>query len=582
MNSSQTLSSIAFVHAPDARLAETQQYGALFMPVWAYTLAAYLEEPERYDLRLYDTRFDSLADAAEADLFVFSGVNQDYDSIVAAQELLRRRFPAATFIVGGPLAWSFKQAGEVAKLSMFDYVFVGDGEEAFPRFVREFARRGALPQVIETRERFDVTQARGFYRPFLNATYRRYYGAVLEVSRGCPFLCEFCDVRVLPDNNRAHNFRPAHIVAELDCLAQLGVRQVLLAADNFIGDVRWAEEVCDRIIEWQEQTGQRLALYTWLTINLARHPRLLVKMRRAGFDLLFIGVESFSNNSLLETAKVQNAAGDMMAALREIQSYGFVVVAGLIFGFDSDTPEVFERTLAGMAEAGVISGDPSLLTALPGTPLFRRMKLSGRLRDTKHGLGGYKYRTNVRYLMPRAELIAGYRRFVARFCAGDYQYGRLRAYLDNLDRGNYLPLRSAGYGSAAGYARMVVRSPRALWTLARRLLLLGRRPSNARHALRGLGLVLKRSRRHPRLFGVFQFWLFAWTNAMLKYGGLSESDFDVESVPEDFDRRLLVPDEYVAGADEQIPRAKIEAQQRATLAQLRRLAATSPTSPPGG
>jgi radical SAM superfamily enzyme YgiQ (UPF0313 family) len=549
------------------------------MPVWAYTLAAYVEEPESYDLRLYDTRFDSLEEAAAADLFVFSGVNQDYDSIVAAHDLLRRRFPSSTFVVGGPLTWSFRQAGEVSKLSMFDHVFVGDGEEAFPRFVREFGRRAQLAQVVETRERFDVTRARGFYRPFLTATYRRYYGAVLEVSRGCPFLCEFCDVRVLPDNNRAHNFRPAHVVAELDCLARLGVRQVLLAADNFIGDVRWAEEVCDRIIEWQGRTNRRLALYTWLTINLARHPRLLAKMRRAGFDLLFIGVESFSSNSLLETAKVQNAAGDMIGALREIQSYGFVVVAGLIFGFDSDTPEVFDRTLAGMTEAGVISGDPSLLTALPGTPLFRRMKLSGRLRDTKHGLGGYKYCTNVRYLMPRDELIEGYRRFVARFCGGGYQYGRLRAYVDNLDRGNYLPLRSEGYGSAARYARMVARSPRAMWTLARRILLLVRRPANAWHALRGLWLVLGRSRRHPRLLGVFQFWLFAWTNAMLKYGGLTESDFDVESVPEDFDRRLLVPDRYAAGADEQIPQVKIEAQQRATLTQLRRLAAASPARP---
>jgi len=582
MSSTDTLRSIAFVHTPDARLAETQQYGALFMPVWAYTLAAYVEGPERYDLRLYDTRFDRLEDVGAADLFVFSGVNQDYDSLVAAHDQLRRRFPSSAFVVGGPITWSFKQAGEVSKLSMFDHVFVGDGEETFPRFVEGFAGRGALPKVVEARERFDVTKARGFYRPFLDSTHRRYYGAVLEVSRGCPFLCEFCDVRVLPDNNRPHNFRPGHVVSELDYLARLGVRQVLLAADNFIGDVRWAEEVCDRVIEWQERTGRRVALYTWLTINLARHPRLLSKMRRAGFDLLFVGVESFSNNSLLETAKVQNAAGDMVAALRDIQSYGFVVVAGLIFGFDSDTPEVFGRTLEGMTEAGIISGDPSLLTALPGTPLFRRMRLSGRLRDNKHGLGGYKYCTNVRYLMAREEMVGGYRRFVARFCEGDYQYGRLRAYLDNLDRGNYLPLASEGYGSAGRYARMVARSPRALALLLRRLTLLAARPSAAWHALRGLWLVLGRSRRHPRLFGVFQFWLFAWTNAMLKYGGLEDSDFDVESVPEGFDRRLILPEPYAETADEEIPRAKIEAQQRATLTQLRRLAATPSAAPPRG
>ena len=565
------LSSIAFIHAPDAFLAETQQYGAMFMPVWAYTLAAYVEEPERYDLRLYDTRFDRAEDVPRADLFVFSGVNQDYETIVSTHAALSGLHPDSTFIIGGPITWSLNQAGEGAKLEMFDHVFIGDGEEAFPRFLKMFAGRGRLPKVLETKERFDVTRARGFYRPFLDATFSRYYGGVLEVSRGCPFLCEFCDIRVLPDNNRPHNFAPEHIVAELDHMARLGIRQVLCAADNFIGDLRWAEEVLDRIIEWQERTGLRVALYTWLTINLSKHPRLLKKMRQANFDMLFIGVESFSNNSLLETAKVQNTARDMVEALREIQSYGFAVVAGLIFGFDSDTPDAFEMTLDGMSNAGLISGDPSLLTALPGTPLFRRMKLSGRLRNNKNSLGGYKYCTNIRYLMPRDEMVAGYQRFVRRFCEGDYQYARLRSFLDNLDRGNYVPLNSQGYGSLGKYISMVFKSPGAVKMLLRRALQIASRPAVTWYSLRALLLVLSRSRRHRRLFGVFQFWLFNWTNAMLKYEGLTDADFDIESVPEGFDRSLILPEHYTDEAGEDIPQAKIAAQQRATVGQLRRL-----------
>ncbi|MBC7931656.1 MAG: B12-binding domain-containing radical SAM protein [Rubrivivax sp.] len=564
---------ITFVHTPDSFLAETQQYGAMFMPVWAYTLAAYVEEPEGYDLRLLDMRFDDVKEASAADLFVFSGVNQDYDTIVSTCASLRERHPDSTFVIGGPITWSLNQAGEVSKLEMFDHIFIGDGEEAFPRFLKLFRERAALPKVFETRDRFDVSKARGFHRPFLDATFSRYYGGVLEVSRGCPFLCEFCDIRVLPDNNRPHSFSPQHIVSELDHMARLGIRQVLFAADNFIGDLRWAEDVLDEIIEWQERTGQRVALYTWLTINLSRHPQLLQKLRRANFDMLFIGVESFSNNSLMETAKVQNTAGDMIAALREIQSYGFAVVAGLIFGFDSDAPESFDLTLEGMSKAGLISGDPSLLTALPGTPLFRRMKLSGRLRNNKNSLGGYKYCTNIRYLMPRDQMIAGYQSFVRRFCKGHYQYERLKGFLDNLDRGNYIPLQSQGYGSLGKYVSMVFKSPGAVKMLAQRLFRVGARPAVLWHALRGLLLMLSRSRRHARLFGVFQFWLFNWTNAMLKYEGLSDADFDIESVPEGFDRSLILPEHYMDMADEEIPQAKIDAQQRSTVGQLRRLAA---------
>jgi len=562
---------ISFIHAPDRFLAETQQYGAMFMPVWAYTLAAYIEHPEKYDLALVDMRFDRAEDVAEADLFVFSGINQDYETIVATRSELYSRFPNATFIVGGPITWSLNEAQEISKLEMFDKIFIGDGEEAFPKFLQNFSERETLPKIIKTTKRFEVSRARGFYRPFLVETYQRYYGAVLEVSRGCPFLCEFCDIRVLPDNNKAHNFSVAHIISELDALSSLGIKQVLCAADNFIGDPRWAEEVLDAIITWQRTTSAPIALYTWLTINLARHPTLLRKFREANFDMLFIGVESFSNNSLLETAKVQNSTVDMVQAIREIQSYGLPVVAGLIFGFDSDTNKAFDETIDGMASAGLISGDPSLLTALPGTPLFRRMKLAGRLRNNKNSLGGYKYCTNIRYLLPAEEIIEGYRRFVSRFCEGSYQYQRLSSFLSNLDGGNYIPLRSTGYGSLGKYLTMVFKSPNATRMLLQRLWQIMSRPSVAWYALRGLILVMRKSRQHPRLFGIFQFWLFNWTNAMLKYEGLSAQDFDIESVPEDFDRSLILPEHYTAAAHEQIPQAKINAQQRITMTQLRRL-----------
>lgn len=562
---------ISFIHCPDAFLAETQQYGAMFMPVWAYTLAAYVEEPEKYELRLFDMRFDAIEDIPDADLFVFSGVNQDYETIVDTHRLVRERHPNSTFILGGPITWSLNEAGEVSKLEMFDHVFIGDGEEAFPRFLKLFNEQSNLPKVLHTKQRFDVSKARGFYRPFLDATYRRYYGAVLEVSRGCPFLCEFCDIRVLPDNNRPHNFSASHIVSELDYLAKLGIRQVLCAADNFIGDLRWAEDVLDEIIAWQERSGARVALYTWLTLNLAKHPGLLRKMRQANFDMLFIGVESFSNNSLLETAKVQNTTVDMINSIREIQSYGFAVVAGLIFGFDSDTPDAFANTLDGMSGSGLISGDPSLLTALPGTPLFRRMKLSGRLRNNKNSLGGYKYCTNIRYLMPATEIISGYQFFVRRFCEGDYQYARLRSFLDNLDRGNYLPLQSSGYGSLGKYVNMVFKSPRASKMLAQRLWQIVSRPSVAWYTMRALALIIARSRKHPKLFGIFQFWLFNWTNAMLKYEGLTDADFDIDSVPAGFDRALILPDLYTDQGEEDIPHAKVVAQQRVTVNQLRKL-----------
>jgi hypothetical protein len=294
-------------------------------------------------------------------------------------------------------------------------------------------------------------------------------------------------------------------------------------------------------------------------------------MRRAGFDMLFIGVESFDQNSLLETAKVQNTTVGLVEPLRTIQSYGFVVVAGLIFGFDSDSVESFDTTLRGLEESALLSGDPSLLVALPGTPLYRRMKLSGRLREIGFGLGGYKYQTNIRYLTPRDQIISGYKHFVTEFVKGDYQVRRLRAFFDLLEGGNFIPLkRGGGFGSLRSYAKALLSDRVAAKQMAVRLTRFALRPDLVWNALRGLALVWQRRHIQGGL-NYFQFWFFAWTNTFVKYATLSEKDFDIESVPADFDVRRILPENYASSADEPIPQVKIDAQLRETQAQLSRV-----------
>jgi hypothetical protein len=297
-------------------------------------------------------------------------------------------------------------------------------------------------------------------------------------------------------------------------------------------------------------------------------------MRRAGFDMLFIGIESFSSNSLLETAKVQNTALDLTAACREIQSYGFIIVAGLIFGFDSDGDDCFDITLKGLQESGLISGDPSLLTALPGTPLYRRMKESNRLRHVRYGLGGYKYQTNIKYILPRTRIIQGYQNFAKAYDDGEYQYQRLKTLFDGFETGNFIPLKSTGYGDLKRFAKMLIRNPAAIAQLGQRLIRFFTRPKNLVYAVRGFFLMFHRRRRIKNAYAYFQFWLFAWTNSVLKYAYLSDKDFDIESVDPDFDFKNVLPEHYVDSADEAIPDEKIAAQLRVTTQQLRNLVIT--------
>ena len=532
---------VTFIHSPEQTYSRLQNNGVLFMPVWAYTLASHIPEHCNYELSLVDTRFTEVQAIASSEVFLFSGLNQDYDTLCLVLAALRARCPKARMIIGGPICGSFDMAGDIAKLAAWDHVVIGDGEDVIADLLAAIKENSSkYDHIIRVACRFDLARARPLYWPMVDMTWHLYYGAVLEVSRGCPFLCEFCDIRILPDNNRPHNKPVDVIMAEIDHLAALGVGRFLLACDNFIGEPRWAERLVDAIIDWTGRTGRTPSFYTWLTINLYKLPWLLTKMRLANFDAIFIGIESFNANSLLETAKVQNAAGELIDAIRTIQSYGFPVIAGLIFGFDSDTKDAFDMTLNGIAEAGLLSGDPSLLTALPGTPLYQRMKSAGRLRDVRYGLGGYKYRTNIRYLLPREKVIGGYIDFVHRFTAGRYQFRRLEVFIDNLGQGNYIPITGDGYISYLGALRIVLKNPLAAWQIVRRLAAFSWPLSNWYWLLRAVVMVTARRKIVGR-FGYLKIWFTLWTNILLRYAAISETDFDIDSVGEDFDAAQHLP-----------------------------------------
>jgi radical SAM superfamily enzyme YgiQ (UPF0313 family) len=563
---------VSFIHCPNRTYSEMQNNGLIFMPVWAYTLAAHIPDDGRYSLSLYDVRINDIDSIEEADIFLFSGINQDYLDLSNMEANLRSRFPDAKLVVGGPIAWSFSQAGDIEKLFIFDHIFIGDGESRILGLLDDLAAKRPLDKVIQSSQRFEVLKARQLYRPMLGATIERYYGAVIEVSRGCPFLCEFCDIRVLPDNNKSHDLPIDLIIQEIEHICSLGVSTFLLACDNFISDLKWAEELVDRILEWRAKVSYKPVFYTWLTINLYKNPTLMSKMRRAGFDSLFIGVESFSSNSLLETAKVQNASAGVVEAIREIQSFGFPVVAGLIFGFDSDSHECFDNTLTGILESGLLSGDPSLLTALPGTPLFHRMSLAGRIRDAKYGLGGHKYHTNIKYLQPKERMVEGYIQFSHRLTEGSYQFSRLQAFYENLERkGNYIPIPAGGYFNLKLAINLIGRSPKAFMLTLKRVWAFVRKPSNIWYLMQALSFVASK-KNIPRRFSYLNFWLAVWTTLIVKYGSIAKSDFDIDSLaPDEICPEAILPAGYENDYGEPIPSKKIKAQRKETIQSLRNL-----------
>ena len=132
------------------------------------------------------------------------------------------------------------------------------------------------------------------------------------------------------------------------------------------------------MIDWMEKHNYPFSFLAEASINLADDPALMALMREAGFNNVFVGIETPSEESLKECNKVNNVNRNLIAAVKSIQNYGMEVSAGFIVGFDSDTPSIFERQISFIQQSGIVNAMVGLLNAPRGTRLFERLKQEKR------------------------------------------------------------------------------------------------------------------------------------------------------------------------------------------------------------
>jgi len=289
-------------------------------------------------------------------------------------EILRklRELPAIV-AVGGPLV----TVSEATFDDLCDVRFIGEAEETWPAFLN------ALAAGIPTAKRYEQAQKTDMTRvpvPRFDLLKRGRYGtAPVQFSRGCPFLCEFCDIITI-FGRRPRVKTPGQVLAELDALLAQGFRGCFLVDDNFIGNKIEAKRLLRRIIEWQQEHGFPLQFVTEASINLANDQELIELMVQANFQSVFIGIETPREASLTETRKHQNVHGDsLLAKLERIRASGLGVSGGFIVGFDNDDERIFDEQFEFIQSSGIATLSISLLTPLPTTPLYDRLLAEGRL-----------------------------------------------------------------------------------------------------------------------------------------------------------------------------------------------------------
>jgi radical SAM superfamily enzyme YgiQ (UPF0313 family) len=289
-------------------------------------------------------------------------------------EILRQlRGLPAVIAVGGP----FVSVSEGTFEQLSDVRFIGEAEETWPAFLDALACGAGVDSRYQQAEKTDMTRVPVPRFDLLQPG--RYGTAPVQFSRGCPFQCEFCDIITI-FGRRPRVKRPEQVLAELDALLAQGFRGCFLVDDNFIGNKVEAKRLLRRIIEWQAARGCPLIFTTEASINLADDLELIDLMVQANFHGVFIGIETPRKASLLETRKHQNLRGDsLLDKLARIRSRGLGVSAGFIVGFDNDDEAIFDEQFAFIQASGIATLSISILTPLPTTPLYDRLRAEGRL-----------------------------------------------------------------------------------------------------------------------------------------------------------------------------------------------------------
>jgi radical SAM superfamily enzyme YgiQ (UPF0313 family) len=465
-------------------------------PLGLITVAALL--PSHWHLRLVDLNLRDLRDddLQWADLVLTGGLLIQVDSI--RETITRARALEVPVAVGGPAPTTSPELFCDA-----DVVFRGEAEGRVDELVHALTQRSESRRVLEAPASYPDMATVPVPR-FDLLDLSEYVSLSVQYSRGCPYQCEFCDViEIFGRKPRVKT--PEQVIDELEAIYRLGYKGTLFFVDdNFIGNKRAVKRLLPIVRDWQRERGHPFELYTEASVDLAAEPQLLHGMVDAGFSSVFLGIETPSVEALEQAKKVQNLRVDPSEAIDRITRAGIEVMGGFIVGFDSDGPEIFARQRELLGRQPVPLAMVGLLTALPGTALWRRLEAEGRLRQRSNG--DPFSRPNFAPRMSEEALLRGYGELMEWLYSPNEYYGRCEAYLQRV--GSVSASRASTLGEVGALLRTIwhvgVRSPRRhlFWRLMGRALLRGR--SKVRqavvHAVQGEHLI-RYTREHvvPRM-----------------------------------------------------------------------------------
>ncbi|TMJ12559.1 MAG: B12-binding domain-containing radical SAM protein [Alphaproteobacteria bacterium] len=346
---------------------------SLFPPLGLATLAAFLRPDD--EAELVDDHVEPLRTDDAPDLVVIQVYITNAYRAYRLADLYRAK--GCFVALGGLHVTSLPD--EAAPHA--DAIFIGPGEQTFPRFLADF--RAGEPQ-----QRYVSTAGRTLecIPPIRRDLIRRELYLVpnsIVVTRGCPQHCDFCYKDAFFAGGRS--FYTQRVDAALAEIDRLPGRHLYFLDDHLLGDRRFAEAL------FEGMRGMGRLFQGAATVDSVLRGDLIERAAEAGLRSLFVGFETFDPANLRASNKKQNLARDYAAVARRLSDLGIMINGSFVFGMDEDGPDVFDRTVDWAVRNGVTTATFHVQTPYPGTRLHQSLAAQGRilssnwdLYDTRH------------------------------------------------------------------------------------------------------------------------------------------------------------------------------------------------------